>query len=268
MVQTLKQLMDKNRNNVVTITDFRQALNEAQKQDSFASVTKTKPLANKAHGLITLDSVFDPELCFDEDGHPEEFVDDLDDFLDEYGNWEVTEQENGDNTYNYMSPVETDINMNQITIVNPDTDDYESKDICFFKVNTGIDPRAGYTDCVIAIFNNDLGEHYNATMFWNLSFNVITGSFLYGDTKFFYDFNAKLGDDSYELTFSPENIDDYDKLSAIIDNYYNPTDYNDGFEATDPTSVKKTLNDLINDLLDNDTKIQDFKLNYLSENDD
>lgn len=276
MSQTLREYMTEPYSKVIDnttlldetmpLSEFLQELDHTQKRTNFASPAHYKPLTTKPHGLITLKSVFDPELCYDETGHPEEFVDNLNEFLDIYGDWEVTESDDGDNTYNHAANIEADINFNQVTIVNPSSDTFDSKDLLFMSVNTGIDPRAGYTDNVIAIFNNDSGEHYNVTTFWwNITFTIATGTFSYNNEKYFFDFHCQLGTDNYFVTIS---TDDFDKMVSALDDEFDPADFDDDFDIEDPESVKKCLQNLMNKSLKENHKIEKFELKYISECDD
>lgn len=275
MSQTLKEYMTEPYNKIIDdttpldetmqISEFLQELDQTQKRTNFTSPAHYKSLASKPHGLIALKTVFDPDLCYDEEGHPEEFVDDLNDFLEAYGDWEVTETDNGDNTYNYAANIEADINVNQVTIANPNSNTFESKDLAFMKVNTGVDPRAGYTDNVIVIFNNDYGEHYDATLFWNTSFTVATGTFNYNNENYFFDFHCRLNEDSYYVTISADN---FDKIVNVLDDEFDPADFDDDFDIEESASIKQCLQNLMNKLLKGDQKIEKFELKYISECDD
>lgn len=266
MSQTLKEYLtapysniysDSVLDNVMPISEFRKALAAPMKgQESWTSTRYTKPISEKPQGYITLESVFDPKNCYDEDGHPECFVDDLDAFIKKYGNWEVTE-ENGDNTYNYCSPVEDPININQVTIVNPNSKTFESKDLDFMSLNLSLDVRGNYSDSVIAVFDNDLGEHYSATAFFLVRFDIVGGDFIYHDKKYTYGFQASLGDEDLFLTINP----DEDDLPTELDDEF--TVFCDATSKKDIQDVlEKTLADAFND---NQAKIDQLTVEYYSE---
>ena len=266
MSQTLKEYLtapysaiyrDSVLDSVMPISEFRKALAAPMKgQASWTSTRYTKPISEKPQGYITLESVFDPKNCYDEDGHPEYFVDDLDAFIKKYGNWEVTE-ENGDNTYNYNSPVEDPININQVTIVNPNSKAFESKDLDFMSVNLSLDVRGNYSDSVIAVFDNDSGEHYSATAFFLIRFDIVGGDFIYHNKKYTYGFQASLSDEDLFLTISPNEGD----LPAELDDEF--TVFCDTSSKEDIQNVlEKTLADAFDD---NQAKIDQLTVEYYSE---
>ena len=244
---------------VTTISQFRHDLKDIKSQASFASTRLTDPIAKAPRGYITLESIFNPKNCYDEEGHPESFVDNLDAFMDQYGAWEVSETA-GDNTYNHCSPVEDYVNMNQVTIVNPDSEGFESKDLLFLSAGLGLDPRGGYTDSVIAIFDNDLDGHYNSDSFLIVRFDVISGSFTYYGKTFNYDVEATMADEDYFVNIYPDSDDD----SALY-----PDDLNNehivNFDGSDKKEIKTALNDIMDQAYDSKDLIENLSVEYTSE---
>lgn len=238
---------------IMTITDFNHQLTSLKGQKSFANPTLTRPITTKPHGYITLPSIFDPQNCYQEDGHPESFVDDLPAFLQTYSNWEVTDIE-GDNTYNYNSPVEDYINMTRVTIVNPNVDAFTSKDLMFLRVGLGLDPRGGYSNSVIAIFDNDLGEHYDATMFGNVPFDLISGSFIYNQTQYEYIIEGTLANEESLLNISQSN----GNLPVELDDQFEV--FLDGADTDD---LKDTLTKTMNNAFNRQHKIEQLSIEYL-----
>lgn len=243
------------RDDTIGITQFRQMLKEAKGQASFASPTLTKPIAQAPRGYITLLSIFDSQNCYQMDGHPECFVENVNHFIEQYANWEVTiSDELGDNTYNYNSPVEDYINMQRITIVNPAAHGYESKDIMFLSAGLDLDPRGAYTKNVMAVFDNDLGEHYDAESFGFMRYDVMDGEFDYHDRHFEFSASATLADESYSINLGlsddSENFDDAYELTC---------------DGADQDELKETLNDLLDDLYDGHHELTNLKVQYISE---
>lgn len=246
------------RDETIGISEFRQMLKEAKGQASFASPSLTRPITQAPHGYITLLSVFDPKNCYQMDGHPECFVENVDQFIQQYADWEVIyDDEMGDNTYNYDSPVEDYINMQRVTIVNPAAHGYESKDIMFLSAGLGLDPRDGYTENVMAVFDNDLGEHYDAESFGFNRYDVMDGEFDYHDRHFDFSASAELASESYfvnlGLNDDSENFDD---------------EYEINCDGADQDDLKAALNDLIDDLYDSHYEITNLKVQYMSEAND
>ena len=241
-----------------TISNFRKSLSEIKGQASFASTMLTKPIHQEPRGYITIDSVLDPESCYQEDGHPEVFVDDLDNFIKKYGDWEVNETD-GDNTYNYMAPVEDDLSLNRITIVNPEGRSFESKDLLLISASLSLDPRGNYTEAVIAIFDNDDGEHYDATAFGMVEYTLVDGSFVLGndplkDKTIEFSISGTLANDSVHLTL-------YDPDNEFVEDYEAPADLTESEDITN--MVKDALKEN-----DQPTEICNLKYHYLSEQND
>lgn len=246
------------RDETIGIAKFRQMLKEAKGQASFASPSLTRPIAQAPHGYITLLSIFDPENCYQMDGHPECFVENVDQFIQQYADWEVTyDNELGDNTYNYDSPVEDYINMQTITIVSPDTQSYHSKDIMFLSAGLGLDPRGGYTENVMAVFDNDLGEHYDMQSFGFNRYDVMDGTFDYHNHHFNFSASAELANESYFVNLGldddSENFDD---------------EYEINCDGADQDDLKAALNDLMDDLYDGHHELTNLKVQYISEAND
>lgn len=240
---------------VITISQFLKELPTTKGQKSFTDMIGTDPINKKPHGLITLDSIFDPKNCYQEEGHPESFVDDINDFLDQYGNWEVTET-SGDNTYNYNSPVEDYVNMNQITIVNPDSEAYESKDIVLMSAGLSLDPRGGYTDDVIAIFDNDLDEHYDSQGFLMTRFELIDGSLNHAGHKYNYGIQSTMSNESYFLDLNEDNFNTPDALTD---------EFEINFDPDDPLDMKNAIQNALNEALDEKHEVTNLTTEYLSE---
>lgn len=193
MTQTLDEYLHQNQGNVVEkyylinhvmpITDWLQMVLHAQGQASWANLNETQPIADKPRGCITIKSFFNPDWIGGYfDGQPEEYVDNLDNFILNYGKWEVTDVKR-DNTYNWTAPIEDYIDYTRITVANPDVREFDSKDILLFRCGLGLDPRDDYTDYGIAIFDNQTGDHYNEEAYWSRNFNVANGDLLVFDPK-------------------------------------------------------------------------------------
>src|SRR5699024_7036122 len=173
-------------------------------------------ISQPPRGFITLDSILDPENCYQEEGHPQAFIDDnLDEFLKVYGDWEVNNV-SYDNTFNYYSLIETDLEMDTVTIVNPYGIAFESLDLMFISASLSKDSRGGYTDNVIAVFDNDLGEHYNSNGFKGLNYDLVEGSFKHNKIKHNFVISGRIN--SEQVTIKIEGLDESSNDSLIPEN--------------------------------------------------
>lgn len=246
------------RDDTVGIAQFRQMLTEAKGQDNFASPSLTRPITQQPQGYITLLSIFDPRNCYQMEGHPECFVENVDHFIAQYADWEVMiSDELGDNTYNYNSPVEDYIQMQRVTIVNPNAHGYESKDLMFLSAGLGLDPRGAYTEKVMAVFDNDFGQHYDAESFGLIRYDVMQGEFDYYERHFEFSASSTLTDESYAINLGladdSENFDDVYELT---------------YDGADQDELKAALNDLLDDLYDGHHELTNLNVQYLSEAND
>lgn len=167
-------------NHIVPMQKWYHEILKRDGQASFANLAKRRPIANEPQGYITLKSFFDPtnEGGF-YDSQPEEWMNDLNCFMQEYGNWKIDEDSIVyDNTYNAQGNIEDNIDYQMITIANPNGIAYESRDLLLMRCSVSLDPRGYYTDYCMAIFDNSTNTtdlHYQATAFLNRNFTVMNG---------------------------------------------------------------------------------------------
>lgn len=211
--------------NLITISQFNQELQANPKEP---------------HGLITLNSIFDPQNCSDEEGHPEEFVDDLHAFMQQFGNWEITDFSE-DSTAEYVSPMENDLVIQEITIANPEGRAFESKDLLLINV-----PNYDYHQ-IVAIFDNDLDKHINADAFVALNFTLVDGSFKINNQEYYFQISGQLLNEKLNLFIAKVNND----LESI--------DINILVTTTSKQDIKNKIEYQMK------TKISSFKMTYRSE---
>lgn len=147
---------------------FMQDFSGLEYQKSFAN---NKIVKHDLHsnGLISTYDLFNLLADY---GEP---VNNVDEFLDEYGYMEVLEDKH-DNTYNYNSPLDNYINFSMFDLENDQT-------LVTLSVCLGLDPRAGYTKQVAFVFESEYGflEAF-ATRFTLVDFEVnVDGKSYYGD---------------------------------------------------------------------------------------
>ena len=213
-------------NKCVSINQFTKDLFSMQKQSSYANSSETINVSNKPKGLITLKEFFDPKNEGDFEGQVEEWVNDFDKLIKKYGNWVIQDEDEDiadDSTYNYEAPMETDIRLRQVTIVNNDDSNpaFESKDLVFFAVTTALSYRGQGSNYVVAIFDNDLNDHYMAQAFMNASFDVAEGTCEYQGKTYEFNLEARPNCDTLllETSHTPTSADDeqYDVVCDATD---------------------------------------------------
>ena len=144
-MQTLKEYLTKPYSNTdttslwddcISINRFYQELPEMQGQASFANYFKTRNIVKAPRGYVTLKAFFDPKNVGNFDGQVEAWMTDKNKFMQNYDNWKVdSAMRESDNTYNYQGLIEDDLAFNRITIVNPDSRVFESKDLLLLRAN-------------------------------------------------------------------------------------------------------------------------------------
>ena len=123
-----------------SFNEFMQNFGELEYQKSFSTNTTVKhPL--RTNGLI---STYDLLNELKEYGEP---VNDISEFLDEYGNMEVV-SDKYDNTYNYNGYLDHYINFSMFDLENDQT-------LVTLSVCLGLDPRSAYTKNIAMIFESE-----------------------------------------------------------------------------------------------------------------
>lgn len=247
--------------NVIPISKLLEILKTQTRPTSFAHPTvDPKPISQKPQGFITLKSIFDPsETHNDFNSFPEEYVDDIEDFLDRYGSWELDPDDiQFDNTYNYASPIETEIRTESITITNPDSEAFESKDLLLMSPCISLDVRDAYLPFVIAIFDNQTGDNYDLQEFGIQNFNIVTGSFNYCNESYLFDIDTQICSPTCQLTLT---------LDSDAKNIAN--ELNDVFEITidpsDKNDIKTEIESILHDFDHKSDTIHNLTIEYNSE---
>lgn len=243
---------------VLSADQFKKMLTTQKVQSSFTSYSLDKPLTTKAHGLITMPEVFNNFHGIDYDA---DTVNDVKKFIDDYGNWIVTEVM-GDNTYNYCSPTEDYINYNILTIQKPDnfTDDdiYSGNscdciDVVFYSCCVALDPRGGYTKYMIALFDNDSHDHYRTSEWFNRRYGIVDGSFNYDNKAFSFDIDGTLNSDTVGIYIVTEDKNDY---TSFFDD-------EQCVDTTDKDCIKDALKEIMEyNTENNDANINNLKIDY------
>ena len=123
-----------------SFSEFMENFGGLEYQKSFATNTTVKhPL--RTNGLI---STYDLLNELKEYGEP---VNDISEFLDEYGNMEVV-SDKYDNTYNYNGYLDNYIDFGMFDLENDQT-------LVTLSVCLGLDPRSAYTKNVALVFENE-----------------------------------------------------------------------------------------------------------------
>lgn len=218
-------------NNVETQSyeDFMKNYGDLEYQASWASYSTTKH-PRRTNGLI---STYD---LFDELGLNSEFVvNDVDKFVDEYGDLEILE-DHYDNTYNYNGYLDHYVEFHYFELENDQV-------LVTLSVGLGLDPRSAYTKNVAMIFE----DSYDFLETLSTDFQLLDFEFtdLYGK-KYYGSFDAgalsELGylnitdpktneniyyDEAYMDTTDTEDISDVvatsletDKISIDKINYF------------------------------------------------
>ena len=243
---------------VLSADKFRKMLTTQMVQSSFVSYDLNTPLTTKARGLITMPEVFN---SFHGINYDADTVNDVKKFLDDYGDWLVSETM-GDNTYNYCSPTEDYINTDILTIQKPDNcadDDIYSGNSCdcidvvFFSCGVCLDPRGGYTKYMIALFDNDSNNHYKLAEWFNKRYQIVSGSFNYNNKAFSFGIDGALNSDTVEIYIDAEDENDY---TSFFDD-------SQCIDTTEPNDIEDALKEIMKDNTDNnDVSIDNLKADY------
>lgn len=251
----------------ITVKDFLQGDNIDEKDyltdmtsyHDFYQAIKTNDALNDApKGLIPLMDFFDEENQGDFEGEMESVVNNLDDFIEEYGNWTTDPDEAVyDNTYNYMGQIASPIDFAIIHMVNPNSRAYEAKDLLLMKVCLNSDVRGGYTEYVGALFDSDIdnGDHYQALSFLSRRFNVFNCDMKINGVKYIVSVDATAMQDTQDISIiSDDNEEDYE------DDSYAEEEYEDDSYAID-LDDKDDIAHAISEIMDIDPN--EIKLNNL-----
>ena len=157
--------------NTISFKDFMEKYGELEYQKSFATNGTVKH-PRRSNGLI---STFDLFQDLTGVGEP---VDDVDDFIDEYGEIEIL-QDQYDNTYNYNGYLDHYVNFSIYELANGQV-------FVTLAVGLGLDPRGGYTDNVALIFE---GEYAFLEAF-DETFDLMDFEITAGDKKYYGLFSA------------------------------------------------------------------------------
>lgn len=257
---TLKEVLDRENvlDDILSADQFRKMLTTQKVQSSFVSYDLDAPLTSKARGLITMPEVFNNFggiTCDAED------VNDVKKFIDDYGNWLVTDTMS-DNTYNYCAPAEDYINYNVLTIQKPDNfadddiysgSDCDCIDVVFFSCGVTLDPRGGYTQYMIALFDNDLNDHYRTAEWFNKRYQIVSGSFNYNNKAFNFEMDGSLNSETVEIYIDAEDENNY--ISCFDDSQC--------VDTTERDDIKDALKEIMeNNVNDNNVSIDNLKVDY------
>ena len=218
--------------------DEKDYLEDSVPYNDFYDIVKAVPTD---HGEIDLKHFFDKKNEGDMEGEAECFVNDLDAFLNKYGDWMINDPDEDvviDNTYNYGGNIAQAVAFVLIHIVDPDSATYESKTVALMKVCLASDVRGEYSPYGIAIFDestNITDINYNAFAFLGRRFNVANGTVLINGEKFDLSLDTYALSDTYSiylssrenssidyddesgLEFTPDNEDLIDEIKEITD---------------------------------------------------
>lgn len=178
-----------------------------------ASFSNNETVKHDLHsnGLISTYDLFDLMSDYSEP------VQDVQEFLDEYGDMEVLEDKY-DNTYNYNSPIDNYIEFGTFDLENDQT-------LVTMSVCLGLDPRAGYTKQVCFIFDDEYAFlDAMSTDFALASFEfTVKGKSYYGgfDANAFSEYgllsvNEKETDEEVYYDEAFASVDDLDDLKEAI----------------------------------------------------
>lgn len=126
--------------NTQSFKDFMQEFSGLEYQKSFANFTTTKHPMHR-NGLI---STFD---LFNDLASSGEQIDNIPEFLEEYGQFEILEDKY-DNTYNYSGYLDEYVNFSTYELENDQM-------LVTLAIGLGLDPRGGYTDNVAIVFDDE-----------------------------------------------------------------------------------------------------------------
>lgn len=157
-----------NEQNTESFEEFMQNFDGLEYQKSFATnMTVKHPL--RTNGLI---STYDLLNELKEYGEP---VNDVEEFLNEYGNFEILE-DNYDNSYNYNGYLDNYINFSTFDLENDQT-------LVTLSVCLGLDPRSAYTRSVAIVFESKYDFLEAFAKDWQLldfEFTAFDGKKFYG----------------------------------------------------------------------------------------
>lgn len=215
---------------VVSFEKFMKNFSGLKYEKSFATNdTVEKPL--RTNGLISTYDLFNKLTQF---GEP---VNDIPEFLEEYGNMEILEDKY-DNTYNYCGFLDEYVNFSVFNLENDQT-------LVTLAVGLGLDPRGGYTKKIAFVFETE----YDFLEAFSESFNLLEVDFtdLYG--KKFY------------ASFSAETLSEFGYLD-ITDQETGETEYYDEtiMDATDIDDIKDKLEEILET-----EKVKIDRINYFWE---
>ena len=157
-----------NKENTESFEEFMQNFDGLEYQKSFAT-NETIKHPRRSNGLI---STYDLLNELTEYGEP---VNNISEFLDEYGNLEILE-DCYDNTYNYNGYLDNYINFSTFELENDQT-------LVTLSVGLGLDPRSFYTRSVAIVFENKYDFLEAFAKDWQLldfEFTAFNGKKLYG----------------------------------------------------------------------------------------
>ena len=161
-------------NNVETqgFNEFMQNFDSLEYQKSFATNEMIKH-PRRSNGLVSAYDLL-KELC----GYGEP-VNDVSEFLDEYGNTEVV-SDKYDNTYNYNGYLDHYINFSMFDLENDQV-------LVTLSAGLGLDPRSAYTKDIAFIFENE----YDFLEAFSKDFQLLDFEFTaFGGKKFYGSFDA------------------------------------------------------------------------------
>ena len=206
--------------------DFMKNFGDLEYQKSFATNTTAKrPL--RTNGLI---STYDLLNELTEYGEP---VNNISEFLKEYGNLEILE-DSYDNSYNYNGYLDNYVNFSMFDLENDQT-------LVTLSVCLGLDPRSAYTRSVALIFENrdDFLEAFSK------DFQLLDFEFSVDGKRYYGSFDAgALSEFGYLSLTDQENDENVYYDEAIMD-----------------TSDTENIQDVVAEILEKD-EISIDKVNY------
>lgn len=213
---------------VVSFEKFMKDFYVLKYEKSFANnETIEKPVRSK--GLI---STYD---LFDDLASSSEPVNDMEEFLDEYGYLEIL-QDSYDNTYNYSGYLDRYVNFSVFNLENDQT-------LVTLSVGLGLDPRGGYTDKVAFIFESE--EEFLEVL--DETFQLMEFEITAGGKKYYGSFDATALSE-----YGCLNLDDKETGENV---YYN--------EAVLDTTDKEDIIENVAEILDVDVdSVEIENINY------
>ena len=161
-----------NKENIESFEEFMKGFDGLEYQKSFATNEMIKH-PRRSNGLI---STYDLLNELTEYGEP---VNNISEFLDEYGNLEILE-DCYDNTYNYNGYLDNYINFSTFELENDQT-------LVTLSVCLGLDPRSAYTRSVAIVFESKYDFLEAFAKDWQLLEFEFTA---FGGKKFYGSFDA------------------------------------------------------------------------------